>query len=391
MFHAEYVGIRSDADCHEGENALDAILSKSRMGAAMSSPNKRKQPTPTSPPTAHTALVTKKQGKKRVVQEDEDADFNEEEGGEKEEDRLERILALSMQRKSLPLGCTLEPVGEKEKQCTWRLTKRALQRNRKRFEANGFVDFVVENPLGKLWGQQYIKRLVDRGVNLQRTSYCRYECGHRKHTNLLSSLNFSLSERCSKKKPCASLNEHGVHREQVQGKSLTDKNAIPQPLVQVVLEYWLRERCTSPVHRALIIDCFAGWGSISKAAQAMERNVYVYTNDIKRLRSHSIASLDLRHVNINALLFLALARAARDDDEQKIVFDNRFTPVVAARLLGWRILFWVSTPCNTYSTASTTVRHRTKSGHALTSDAKQCDEMNMSILAYLEAVCLKYV
>ena len=354
------------------------------MGAAMT-PNKRKQTVPASPATAHTALVSKKQGKQRVVQKDDDEDSNE------VKDVLEDIMKRSMQRKSLPLGCTIEPdATSEEPPSEWRLSKRSVIRNMEILVPNGRHHFLIENPgTGALWKKDYVQRLVDLEVNLQHTSYCRYGAPYQKHTSFLTSLAVRLARKCSAKDRCSNVDDDGRHLGQVQGMSAAEKNSIPKDLVSEILCFWLRECCSHVGARPLVVDVFEGWGSVTSVAVNLRHDVKVYGNDIRRKRANSMGDFDMAYFNMNSLLFLALSRFVETEEEERIVFDNRLSPLVAAHLLGFNILFWLSTPCETYSRAATTKRHRTRTGHALTSEAARADKMNISLLQWLDAACLK--
>ena len=230
---------------------------------------------------------------------------------------------------------------------------------------------VFENPLdGLLWSSDAIALLenlnsAERGIVVKHapTSYCRYGVPYQKRTNLFTSLTgLQLPAPCSQRRPCTALAQLGRHAEQASGQPAEILNHVPIALITAVLNEWVR---VARFSHFLLIDAFSGFGSVARAAHAYEQaRIWVVTNDLFR----DAVDFDCGQACIlEHLCRMGLAELQREEP--------------ALRRENVNVLFWLSTPCQTYGPQGRG-HHRPKQGPC-TPLARAHDAMNMHLARYL--------
>ena len=279
------------------------------------------------------------------------------------------------------------------------------------------MDFTVENPgHGKLWNLECMTPVLrcccmpgapidDQARQLLAkvvpTSYCKYGSGVRKDTNFMTSLgSLRLQPPCSKA-PCKRRKAGLLHLAQVQGSSQEGKNAIPETLMHKVFDSWVQKHHSagSPKPTLVLLDVFAGFGSVGKAVRSHEQDILYVSNDINKSRGAdfhedmresslvSTCSLMLHHVlkdrpefksALPELQAVALDSSGAGEDEKAKHF---------ARLLRSHnvcVLVHMSPPCETYSTASGNTHRDGGSVLPLSEKARQHDAMAGEMVASLK-------
>jgi len=145
------------------------------------------------------------------------------------------------------------------------------------------VEVTVENPgvndrVQSLWHQTYTHDWLAKWgglVRLHATSYCKHaapggsELPPKKDTTILSTMEgLSLPPPCTAGRPCEERKRRGTHRTQVSGRhSLPEaqRNALPPTLVHRVLAAWTERKWRDGYRAFLVVDAFAGWGSMHAA------------------------------------------------------------------------------------------------------------------------------
>lgn len=151
------------------------------------------------------------------------------------------------------------------------------------------VEFTVENPgiddrAKSLWNQPYLIEWLNRWqrtVKLIPTTYCQYaQYPHDKQphkpTSIMTTLTgLTLQRPCNANRPCSELcdpTSRGRHSVQVSQRehaqsslSQCEKNAIPQQLTHQILATWIGSKWVDGYRNFLVIDVFAGWGSVKNA------------------------------------------------------------------------------------------------------------------------------
>ena len=232
------------------------------------------------------------------------------------------------------------------------------------------IDFCFENPLdGALWQSDAVALLESRNADgrtvVRRcdTSYCRYGVPYRKRTGLFTSLTgLQLPAPCSARRPCAIFAQQGRHAEQAAGQPAYILNHVPIALTTAVLDEWVRVARSS---HFLLIDVFSGFGSVARAAEAYQKApICVVTNDLYR------ATVNFDGGDRHTLEFL-LSMGLQELRQQE----------PALRRDDVSILYWLSTPCQTYGPQGRG-HHRPKQGPC-TPLARAHDAMNITLARYL--------
>jgi hypothetical protein len=246
------------------------------------------------------------------------------------------------------------------------------------------LDFIFENPLDGCFKDNASIRLLLRThadhVVSRATSYCHYGFAYRKRTVLVTSLcEFAPTAPCPTP-PCAHYSQNGHHAEQLVEHSKEKRNSLPPRLVDELLSAWIAKH-TNRARELLVVDLFAGWGSVKKrAAQAWPR-VKVYANDLVD-RDGIDLTVDLAddtEARIRLVLTFALLRHWPDAKPTAGVFEWLEEHRVA-------VLFVCSTPCRTYSIEGAGV-HRRPDGAPKTRAAADDDNMNAALVRAFAQFC----
>lgn len=262
----------------------------------------------------------------------------------------------------------------------WRKKPRYWNTEREsvRWRLDHRYNYVIENPLdGALWDLPCIKRLLKRSVKdepygliakLISTSYCHYNSNSQKRTGFLTTLNdtqLSLPCPCH---PCDRVAvDDGFRHTPWESLGTKERNSIPMALIGHFLQAWVAK---VPVDKAMIlIDVFAGFGSVRSAVEAWneveDRKILLYDNDILRSRG-ALYDFDMGQFDLTFLENLILKGDKLQTKDTVI-------------------LFWLSTPCTTYSIAGLH-KHRPK-GCAPSELAITHDRMNTKLFAELHSLC----
>ena len=243
-------------------------------------------------------------------------------------------------------------------------------------------DFCIENPLhGKLWQIQKFQRFVGRvDVQFASTSYCKYNCSYRKNTGFLTSvLNFSPCPVCSKNDSCQRYQQHDE-----LPVDQASRNSIPEGLVLELIDAWVRKKKCEGFKVFLIIDVFAGYNSISKAADLHNKtsndNVVVYTNDIVRTRGGNM-DLDMRVFELNDILVFALRKLFLEMPYDLADIKGDVKQFLLNESIA--VLFHLSTPCETYSVAGGASHRLRGSAEPQSRLAVAHDDMNSKIVDWI--------
>ena len=277
--------------------------------------------------------------------------------------------------------------------CTveFRPTRRTLLRTAREERSNNPFDFVLENPLdGSLKDLPCIRALVQRHggskVFEHPTSYCHFDAAHRKRTILISTLPALQLPLPCPQRPCCQWRRLRKHQAQVAGMGAAERNSIPSGLVTREVEAWITR--TPWARYRLFIDVFSGWGSVANHVQTSFDGVDVYANDIVR-RTHNNIEFDVTCTrdSLFTLLRFALACTRRDGrsvEAYSLVLEQPNERLAAAlRQESIAILFHLSTPCETYSTASGSYHRSADRITPKTDMARRHDAMNAALVAWL--------
>jgi hypothetical protein len=273
----------------------------------------------------------------------------------------------------------------------WRSTKRKRKEpTPPTWRQNHKLDFVFENPSnGKFWQTDAVNLL--RGTNTHEdvmtvelsTTYCKHGFQYRKPTTFITSLvspKPQLRSPCCNTDPCAEIQEYGKHRQGVQGTSASKKNSIPTSITTEFLEKWM-QKCANmqePPDSYVFIDAFAGFGSVSEAVRTYNdarreeqlKEFGYFKNEVKIVENDAFRSCgwDEDMSNIEEFLRLLSVSTFQADGGDNVA-----------------MLLWLSTPCETYSTASGSYYRSSKSSGSVIQNNKatEHDEMNFKLAAWL--------
>lgn len=272
----------------------------------------------------------------------------------------------------------------------FKVSKNAREAPRE-WRSGGKLDFVFENPLdGRFKDIDCVRKLLHDyayAVKQVPTSYCHYDYDYRKRTVFIGTLScFSPKPPCPDL-PCPLVRGGNFHRGRVADCSAVQKNSIPPALVDLLIDAWLALHPSATSH--LLIDVFSGWGSIHSRVRDKQqlgcwKSVKVFSNDIVD-RPHTDAQLDMRvgtPWTPGSLLVLALAKlypAARPGAGGAVAW---------VREAGVAVLFFCSTPCETYSQNALCKHREAGSAAPKTANAVVHDHMNAKLVAFFERVVL---
>jgi hypothetical protein len=259
------------------------------------------------------------------------------------------------------------------------------------------LDFVFENPLhGKLWDTTCMQKLrteCQYTVYFERTSYCQYDFEYMKPTGFLTSLpELTLKPPCRNEHPCWWMQRYKKHPTAVLSCSQAQRNSVPTKLVDAIVIAWIKR--TRWATKRLFIDVFSGFGSVEEAVRERGDGIHVYSNEWVRGRGQSI-DLDMRLFDLTSLLMFAIQRTFRD-------IDGHLDPPMKGGgstedIIEWlkqektAVLFHVSTPCETYSSAAG-VSHRARGGaRPVSPKAREHDYMNATLVAWFRKHVLEVV
>lgn len=312
----------------------------------------------------------------------------------------------------------------------------------------GMVEFTVENPgvdqrAKSMWSQPYMLQWLARWEGLVRvlpTSYCQYATNKQqpnKPTSIMTTLaGLQLERPCGLRHPCPEMRNpqsHGRHAVQVRqcegGTPLSqcDKNAIPECLIHRVLATWIGSKWKEGYRHFLLVDAFAGWGSVKNAVttfptsaeanllfQAMEHDSQHESGEValrrilaranpqslisytgfdaidQRLGYRDLTLTEKRH---DALRQRKRARVSVHTDT-KYIGDYLETPNILLNIIGAElasmerdrvaVLVHASPPCTTFS-ATAIAKHRPSNG-SLSDVAIEHDRLVQKLLMELEHI-----
>ena len=246
---------------------------------------------------------------------------------------------------------------------------------------------MFENPAdGYFKSMPFVRQLLDRFPHWCRertTSYCKYDADYRKRTVLISSLKLRLAPPCPNP-VCSHLKQSKTHPRSVADLNSAEKNSLPTPLVDAILDQWMAEASARYTIRTyVVVDVFAGFGSVSEAIRKRQLpNVRVFGNDIVE-RNGGDLSLDMSASSVfslASLVWLACAKMGVKIDDYPDVMT-----MLECEQIG--LLFHLSTPCTTYSTNGIG-HHRHADRSPKTPLARAHDAMNTRLVDELERLAL---
>ena len=227
--------------------------------------------------------------------------------------------------------------------------------------------------------------MVSKRRSIVTTSYCSYGFGWKKDTSILSNLsNLRLRPPC-RVRPCGRVHTDFASLTTVQ------RNSIPKLLVSDVIEAFEAAQRASGRVPLLVVDVFAGWGSVSDEAQ--QRGLLVFSNDILPNRCNANIDFDMRDIQLSDLIVLGIRRYEKEIKERidTAHFDSLFdsSASIKDRLSASRVgvLLHISFPCVTYSTAAGGYHRPSGSSTALTPTAVAHDQMLSSFICQLDSLC----
>lgn len=242
------------------------------------------------------------------------------------------------------------------------------------------LDFCFENPLdGHFKKHAGLRRMLASlsGAVVQRpTSYCHYGCAYRKRTVFVTSLTtFQPVPPCPDHKCSSILSGDASHASGVADCTQTQRNSIPITLLDELLTAWTQKHRTRAEHY-LVLDAFAGFGSVRACVQRGWPNIRVFCNDIVQ-REGVDATFDLStdtDARLRALLVMAVRKfwphIVIDKGVFRCLSDNKIA-----------VLVHCSTPCETYSTQALAV-HRFADGAPKSKQAADADAMNAALVRF---------
>lgn len=310
----------------------------------------------------------------------------------------------------------------------------------------GAIEFILENPGSdtrqqSLFTQPYTLEFIQKfGLSVHNTSYCKYPGNSKsdgpgtpqKHTGILTSLKgLELFPRCSKDDPCEELlgRYNKVHKAQISrrdgqsGASMHDKekNALPEALVHSILKQWIISKWKVGYRDFLVLDAFAGWGSVKSALSKIPKK-WITLDDLEDdlpdrtdlfIRSAvgqpndlvSYVGFDITQRRIGVRnRTMAEKRLKRPlSDTERVLTDtdhildylnpdmNPIMSILSQELERHKecgklaVLVHASPPCTTFSTAGLG-NHRPQDGH-LSALACDHDELVKKLLGELQIVC----
>lgn len=259
--------------------------------------------------------------------------------------------------------------------------------------SRGFVDFAFENPLhGKFKDLPSIEAMLfcyPGRVRRIDTSYCNLGVAHQKPTVIVTSLTrLRLPPPCPKQ-PCAAVFAGRPHAARVADCDDATKNALPPALVDALVEAWLRKHADAQTgaEAYLLIDVFAGFGSVHGRVSERWPQVVVYANDIVDRGQHGVLDMSANSpFGPGSLLAIALVKHFDVEAEELLAHQGGVVGWANARKIA--VLFHLSTPCDTYSTQALAVHREAGTSAAVSSAAHRADAMNNALVAWFERVTL---
>jgi hypothetical protein len=257
----------------------------------------------------------------------------------------------------------------------------------------GFVDFAFENPLhGKFKDLPSLMGMLfcyPGRVRRLDTSYCNFGFQYQKPTVIITSLTgLRLPPPCPKH-PCAAVRAGLPHAARVAECDDATKNALPPALVDALVEAWLRKHADAQTgaEAYLLIDVFAGFGSVHGRVRERWPQVCVYANDLVDRGQQAVLDMGANSpFGPASLLALALLKHSHADPDALRAH--------AGGAVGWAnahkiaVLFHISTPCETYSTQALAVHREAGTCTAVSRAAHRADAMNDALVAWLERAVL---
>ena len=273
----------------------------------------------------------------------------------------------------------------------WQVKKRKVISDLQTVQRERMIDFSIENPANsKLKALPVIEELLKIPiVNRKVTSYCQYGTLYRKNTAIITSVQtFNPMSKCPDP-PCPALQKGEKHIEGVQGQDLRTKYNIPPRLIQELVSSFMHKYPRAK--RFLVIDCFAGFGSIKAAVESMKtaRPIAVFCND-KVARCGVDLTLDLSSgLNLHLLFPFAVLSAYGDNSQERDLIMRSESSFEYLKHTETAVLVHASIPCQTYSTASGSTHRASGSTDPLTSTAERHDLITSHICEWIHANILK--
>jgi len=258
------------------------------------------------------------------------------------------------------------------------------KRKRENSARNSGIEFVFENPArpGRLWTQPFMEALTSdvAWVATHTTSYCKYRSEYRKSTTFVTSLvDVKLLSECTPQSRCSYSWHEKRHATGVQGQPLEVKYSVPELLTRELVRAWVEQ--TPWAKERLFLDVFSGFGSVVNAVKGRadrhpEWNIQTWANDINsHVHLNSVIDMSLEK-SLDMLLHCALEEkypnlklTVSPDSWGEYLFTQNTS-----------VLIHLSTPCQTYSTASGNTHNDRNVGLA-----KEHDDMNTMIINWLRA------
>lgn len=249
----------------------------------------------------------------------------------------------------------------------------------------------LENPAGgMLWHVRQVRCLLESICNSkQTTSYCKYTTRFRKDTTIATTLRtLELHPPCCTALPCRDVRERGVHSQEVQGSSMSEKCAIPYGICSAVMLAFVAE--TPSAKYRIVVDAFAGTRSFHRTREQDSRlrgSLYVYDNDIVERGQRNTLDMSTRTSNaLELLLRFALLAHLPHEVARRALSDSRGLQA-GFTAEGVAVLLHLSPPCTTYSVAGIAKHRRMdastgKRTTAVTEAATEADAMNTAMLAW---------
>lgn len=208
------------------------------------------------------------------------------------------------------------------------------------------LEFTVENPgiddrARSLWNQPYVVEwltLWKEVVQVVPTTYCQYAQYPEKKqplkpTSIMTTFQtLQLQRPCTPSRPCPELcdpQSGGRHSVQIRPRdgsqaslSQCERNAIPERLTHQILATWIGSKWKSGFRNFLLVDVFAGWGSVKNAvatfANSPEANSMV--EELSALGADDSTDLALRRVLAISNPLSLLHYAGFDAVDQRVAF-----------------------------------------------------------------------
>lgn len=180
---------------------------------------------------------------------------------------------------------------------------------------------------------------------------------------------------------CDFTRETGKHSAEVLTCSQAERNSIPELLVGAEIDAWIAR--TPWASKRLFIDVFHGFGSVGKAVSKRREGIHVYSNEWVHGRGSSI-ELDMSKYDLSMLLAFALNKTFVGEYGELPPMNGDGVPGMKhwMQQQSIAVLFHLSTPCETYSTAAGSVHRDAGRVVPKTTPAGAHDTMNAAFVSW---------